>query len=149
MTTSTTAAGVSGSPPAPPSPPVQTGGAFIPLARGEREALPNRRRQQTTKVKIGGQQSLYLHCGSYPDGRLGEIFIDTARIGSFTRGVLEGFAAAISIGLQYGTPIQAYVDFYKTSEFAPNGITDDPDLAETSSILDYIFRRIEQDFPNA
>ncbi len=116
------------------------GGAADAPAPTRRRKLPNRRRGYTQKVKIG-EHSLFLRTGEYPDGSLGEIFLDMYREGAAFRSLLNSFAIAVSLGLQYGVPLEEYVDAFIFSRFEPNGIVHGHDhLKVTTSVLDLIFR---------
>jgi ribonucleoside-diphosphate reductase alpha chain len=108
--------------------------------RGERISLPERRRGYTNKYKINGQ-TLYLHTGNYSDGSLGEIFVDLSKEGSTTRALMECFSKAISLGIQYGVPLEEYIDAFTHSRFEPSGIVQGHDTIKLcSSIVDLIFR---------
>jgi ribonucleoside-diphosphate reductase alpha chain len=115
----------------------------IPLhqnERGKRLKLPDKRNGYTQKVKIGGQ-SLFVHTGEYADGTPGEIFLDMHREGAAYRSLLNSFAIAISIGLQYGVPLEEFVDAFTFSRFEPNGIVcGHKNIKMATSVLDYIFR---------
>jgi ribonucleoside-diphosphate reductase alpha chain len=102
--------------------------------------LPNRRKGYTQKAKIG-QHSIFLRTGEYPDGSLGEIFLDMHREGAAFRSLLNSFAIAVSLGLQYGVPLEEYVDAFVFTRFEPNGIVQGHDnIKITTSVLDFIFR---------
>lgn len=110
------------------------------LSRGNRERLPSKRRGHTQKMRVENDP-LYLHTGEYEDGRLGEIFVTLGNEGSTLRSVMEGFAKAISIGIQYGVPLSEYVDAFINTRFEPAGIVREHDrIRLCSSILDLIFR---------
>jgi len=105
-----------------------------------RRPLPSRRSGYTQKAKIGGH-SLFLRTGEYPDGSLGEIFLDMHREGAAFRSLLNSFAIAVSLGLQYGVPLEEYVDAFVFTRFEPNGIVQGHDnIKITTSVLDFIFR---------
>ena len=105
-----------------------------------RHLLPNKRRGYTQKVKIGAH-SLFLRTGEYPDGGLGEVFIDMYKEGAAFRSLLNAFARSVSIGLQYGVPLDKYVDAFIFSRFEPNGMVQGHDrIKVTTSVIDYIFR---------
>jgi ribonucleoside-diphosphate reductase alpha chain len=107
---------------------------------GQRRPLPSRRQGYTQKAKIGGH-SLFLRTGEYPDGSLGEIFLDMHREGAAFRSLLNSFAIAVSLGLQYGVPLEEYVDAFVFTRFEPNGIVQGHDnIKITTSVLDFIFR---------
>ena len=108
--------------------------------RGVRRVLPNRRSGYTQKAKIGGH-SVFVRTGEYDDGSLGEIFLDMHKEGAAFRSILNSFAIAISLGLQYGVPLEEYVDAFTFTRFEPNGIVQGHDYVKMStSVLDYIFR---------
>ena len=110
--------------------------------RGVRRALPNRRSGYTQKAKIGGH-SVFLRTGEYDDGSLGEIFLDMHKEGAAFRSILNSFAIAVSLGLQYGVPLEEYVDAFTFTRFEPNGMVQGHDYIKMStSVLDYIFRDV-------
>ncbi len=113
----------------------------LPVApRGIRRALPNRRKGYTQKAKIGGH-SIFLRTGEYEDGSLGEIFLDMHKEGAAFRSILNSFAIAVSLGLQYGVPLEEYIDAFTFTKFEPNGIVSGHDyLKMATSVLDFIFR---------
>jgi ribonucleoside-diphosphate reductase alpha chain len=108
--------------------------------RGVRKSLPNRRSGYTQKAKIGGH-SIFIRTGEYEDGGLGEIFLDMHKEGAAFRSLLNSFAIAVSLGLQYGVPLEEYVDAFTFSRFEPNGTVQGHDYVKMStSVIDYIFR---------
>ena len=107
----------------------------------ERRALPAKRRGFTQKAKINGQ-ALFLRTGEYGDGTVGEIFIDMAKEGATVRSMLNCFAIAISIGLQYGVPLEEFVEKFVFTRFEPAGMVDHPNIKSTTSIMDFIFRSL-------
>src|SRR5499427_5159719 len=108
----------------------------------EREKLPNRRKSYTQKATVGGHK-VYLHTGEYEDGRLGEIFIDMHKEGAAFRSLMNNFAIAISIGLQYGVPLEEFVEAFTFTRFEPAGIVMGNDsIKNATSVLDYIFREL-------
>ena len=112
------------------------------LTQREREKLPNRRKSYTQKATVGGHK-VYLHTGEYEDGRLGEIFIDMHKEGAAFRSLMNNFAIAISLGLQYGVPLEEYVDAFTFTRFEPAGLVQGNDtIKNATSILDYIFREL-------
>jgi len=113
--------------------------------RPVRKRLPKKRPSQTVSFTVGGAEG-YLHAGSYPDDGLGEIFIKLGKQGSTLAGVMDAFATSISVGLQYGIPLEFYVSKFQNLRFEPAGMTDDPDLRIATSVLDYIFRRLALDY---
>jgi ribonucleoside-diphosphate reductase alpha chain len=108
--------------------------------RGIRKPLPNRRMGYTQKAKIGGH-SIFIRTGEYEDGSLGEIFLDMHKEGAAFRSLLNGFAITVSLGLQYGVPLEEYVDAFTFSRFEPNGMVQGHDYVKmATSVIDYIFR---------
>ena len=108
----------------------------------EREKLPNRRKSYIQKAVVGGHK-VYLHAGEYDDGRLGEIFIDMHKEGASFRSLMNNFAIAISLGLQYGVPLEEYVDAFTFTRFEPAGFVQGNDaIKNATSILDYVFREL-------
>ncbi|CCV06610.1 Vitamin B12-dependent ribonucleotide reductase [Mesorhizobium metallidurans STM 2683] len=108
----------------------------------EQEKLPGRRKGYTQKAKIGGN-TIFLRTGEYDDGRLGEIFIDMNKEGATLRGLLNNFAIAISLGLQYGVPLDEYVHAFTFTKFEPAGMVQGNDaIKSATSILDYVFREL-------
>ena len=108
----------------------------------DREKLPNRRKAYTQKAVVGGHK-VYLHAGEYADGRLGEIFIDMHKEGASFRSLMNNFAIAISLGLQYGVPLEEYVDAFTFTRFEPAGLVQGNDaIKNATSILDYVFREL-------
>jgi ribonucleoside-diphosphate reductase alpha chain len=108
----------------------------------EREKLPSRRKGYTQKAVVGGHK-VYLRTGEYDDGRLGEIFVDMHKEGATLRSLLNNFAIAISLGLQYGVPLDEYVDAFTFTRFEPAGmVTGNDTIKMATSILDYVFREL-------
>jgi ribonucleoside-diphosphate reductase alpha chain len=108
----------------------------------EREKLPGRRKGYTQKATVGGHK-VYLRTGEYDDGRLGEIFIDMHKEGAAFRSLMNNFAIAISLGLQYGVPLEEYVDAFTFTRFEPAGLVHGNEaIKNATSILDYIFREL-------
>lgn len=105
----------------------------------ERKSLPAKRRGFTQKAKVGGQ-AIFLRTGDYNDGTLGEIFIDLAKEGSTLRSLMNCFAIAVSVGLQYGVPLEEFVDKFVFTRFEPAGMVDHPNIKSATSLIDYIFR---------
>ncbi len=107
-----------------------------------RERLPNRRGGYTQKARVGDHK-VYLRTGEYPDGRLGEIFIDMHKEGAAFRSLMNNFAIAVSLGLQYGVPLEKYVEAFTFTRFEPAGPVQGNDMIKNAtSILDYIFREL-------
>ncbi|MBO0811034.1 MAG: vitamin B12-dependent ribonucleotide reductase [Microlunatus sp.] len=113
--------------------------------RPVRKRLPKSRPSRTTSFSVGGAEG-YMTSGSYPDDGLGEVFLKLGKQGSTLAGVMDAFSIAVSIGLQYGVPLQTYVEKFTNLKFEPAGLTDDPDVRMAQSIMDYIFRRLALDY---
>ncbi|GAO41721.1 vitamin B12-dependent ribonucleotide reductase [Flavihumibacter petaseus] len=111
----------------------------------ERRTLPAKRRGYTQKAKIAGQ-ALFVRTGEYNDGTLGEIFIDMAKEGATMRSMLNCFAIAVSIGLQYGVPLEEFVEKFVFTRFEPAGMVDHPNIKSTTSIVDFIFRSLAYEY---
>jgi ribonucleoside-diphosphate reductase alpha chain len=108
----------------------------------ERERMPDRRKGYTQKAVVGGHK-VYLRTGEYDDGRLGEIFIDMHKEGAALRSLLNNFAIAVSLGLQYGVPLDEYVDAFTFTRFEPSGpVQGNDSIKYATSILDYVFREL-------
>jgi ribonucleoside-diphosphate reductase alpha chain len=113
----------------------------------ERRALPAKRRGFTQKAKINGQ-TIFLRTGEYSDGTVGEIFIDMAKEGATMRSMLNCFAISISIGLQYGVPLEEFVEKFVFTRFEPAGFVEHPNIKSTTSIVDFIFRSLGYEYLN-
>ncbi|MDG4818090.1 vitamin B12-dependent ribonucleotide reductase [Micromonospora sp. WMMD956] len=113
--------------------------------RPVRKRLPKKRPSETVSFSVGGAEG-YLTASSYPDDGLGEVFLKMSKQGSTLAGVMDAFSVAISIGLQYGVPLETYVSKFTNMRFEPAGMTDDPDVRMAASVMDYIFRRLALDF---
>jgi ribonucleoside-diphosphate reductase alpha chain len=112
------------------------------VIRAERERLPHRRKGYTQKATVGGHK-VYLRTGEYENGRIGEVFIDMHKEGAAFRSLMNNFAIAVSIGLQYGVPLEEFVEAYTFTRFEPQGIVTGNDAIKMStSILDYTFREL-------
>jgi ribonucleoside-diphosphate reductase alpha chain len=111
----------------------------------ERRTLPAKRRGFTQKAKINGQ-AIFLRTGEYTDGTVGEIFIDMAKEGATMRSMLNCFAIAISIGLQYGVPLEEFVEKFVFTRFEPSGMVDHPNIKSATSIVDFIFRSLAYEY---
>ncbi|HET8920406.1 MAG TPA: vitamin B12-dependent ribonucleotide reductase [Xanthobacteraceae bacterium] len=108
----------------------------------ERERMPDRRKGYTQKAVVGGHK-VYLRTGEYDDGRIGEIFIDMHKEGAALRSLLNNFAIAVSLGLQYGVPLDEYVDAFTFTRFEPSGpVQGNDSIKYATSILDYVFREL-------
>jgi len=110
-----------------------------------RRRLPKSRPSRTVSFTVGGAEG-YMTASSYPDDGLGEIFLKMSKQGSTLAGMMDAFSIAISIGLQYGVPLDTYVQKFVNMRFEPAGLTDDQDVRMAASIMDYIFRRLALDF---
>jgi ribonucleoside-diphosphate reductase alpha chain len=113
--------------------------------RPTRRRLPKSRPSRTTSFTVGGAEG-YMTAGSYPDDGLGEVFLKLGKQGSTLAGVMDAFSIAISIALQYGVPLETYVQKFTNMRFEPAGLADDPDIRMAQSVLDYIFRRLALDY---
>ncbi len=113
----------------------------------ERRALPAKRRGFTQKAKINGQ-AMFVRTGEYGDGTLGEIFIDMAKEGATMRSMLNCFAIAVSVGLQYGVPLEEYVEKFVFTKFDPAGFVEHPNIKSATSIVDFIFRLLGYEYLN-
>jgi ribonucleoside-diphosphate reductase alpha chain len=110
-----------------------------------RKRLPRKRPSQTVSFSVAGAEG-YMTAGSYPDDGLGEVFLKLGKQGSTLAGVMDAFSIAISIALQYGVPLETYVQKFTNMRFEPAGMTDDPDIRMAQSVMDYIFRRLALDY---
>ncbi|EDY42168.1 ribonucleoside-diphosphate reductase, adenosylcobalamin-dependent [Streptomyces sp. SPB074] len=113
--------------------------------RPVRKRLPKGRPGITTSFTVGGAEG-YMTANSYPDDGLGEVFLKMSKQGSTLAGMMDAFSIAVSVGLQYGVPLETYVSKFTNMRFEPAGMTDDPDVRLAQSIVDYIFRRLALDF---
>ncbi|WP_326824441.1 vitamin B12-dependent ribonucleotide reductase [Streptosporangium sp. NBC_01756] len=125
---------------APAEPEIQV----VEISRPTRRRMPNQRPSTTTRFTVGGAKG-YMTASSYPDDGLGEVFLKMSKQGSTLAGVMDAFSVAISIGLQYGVPLETYVGKFVNMRFDPAGMTDDPDIRMAASVMDYIFRRLALD----
>ncbi|MEU8109677.1 vitamin B12-dependent ribonucleotide reductase [Nonomuraea muscovyensis] len=116
----------------------------IEVNRPTRRRMPNQRPSTTTRFTVGGAKG-YMTASSYPDDGLGEVFLKMSKQGSTLAGVMDAFSVAISIGLQYGVPLETYMSKFVNMRFEPAGMTDDPDIRMATSVMDYIFRRLALD----
>ena len=115
---------------------------------GRRFSMPDRRKGYIQKVTIGDHK-VYLHTGEYEDGKIGEIFIDTSKEGELVKALMNNFAIAISLGLQYGVPLDEFVNAYVDTKFEPSGkVLGNDRILSASSILDYIFRELAISYLN-
>ena len=114
----------------------------LKLKGNARFKMPDRRKGYIQKAQIGNHK-VYLHTGEYDDGKIGEIFIDTNKEGELVKAMMNNFAIAISLGLQYGVPLDEYVDAFLDTKFEPSGNVNGNDrILSASSILDYVFREL-------
>jgi ribonucleoside-diphosphate reductase alpha chain len=111
----------------------------------ERKSLPAKRRGFTQKAKINGQV-IFLRTGEYSDSTLGEIFIDLAKEGSTVRSLMNCFAIAVSVGLQYGVPLEEFVEKFVFTRFEPAGMVDHPNIKTTTSLVDFVFRALAYEY---
>jgi len=112
--------------------------------RPVRRRLPRQRSATVTRFSVAGAEG-YMTASSYPDDGIGEVFLKLGKQGSTLAGVMDAFSMAISVGLQYGIPLESYVAKFTNMRFEPAGVTDDPDIRMASSVMDYIFRRLALD----
>ncbi|SDE00531.1 vitamin B12-dependent ribonucleotide reductase [Nocardioides lianchengensis] len=110
-----------------------------------RKRLPKSRVSRTTSFTVGGAEG-YLTSGAHDDGQLGEVFLKLGKQGSTLAGVMDAFSIAVSIGLQYGVPLETYVSKFTNLRFEPAGLTDDPDVRMSQSLMDYVWRRLALDY---
>ena len=110
-----------------------------------RKRLPKSRPATTTSFSVGGAEG-YMTAGAYADGALGEVFLKLGKQGSTLAGVMDAFSIAVSIGLQYGVPLETFVEKFTNLRFEPAGMTDDADIRIAQSMMDYIFRRLALDY---
>ena len=114
----------------------------IKVKNNSRFKMPDRRKGYIQKAQIGDHK-VYLHTGEYDDGKIGEIFIDTNKEGELVKAMMNNFAIAISLGLQYGVPLDEYVDAFIDTKFEPSGnVIGNDRILSASSILDYVFREL-------
>ena len=109
-----------------------------------KKRLPRSRPASTTSFRVGDAEG-YVTAGTYPDDGLGEIFLKASKQGSTLSGIMDAFSIAVSVGLQYGVPLEDYASKFINMKFEPSGMTDDPDIRFASSIVDYVFRRLALD----
>ena len=110
-----------------------------------RRRLPKSRPAQTTSFSVAGAEG-YMTAGAYADGALAEVFLKLGKQGSTLAGVMDAFSIAVSIGLQYGVPLETFVEKFANQRFEPAGMTDDADIRMAQSVMDYIFRRLALDY---
>jgi ribonucleoside-diphosphate reductase alpha chain len=119
--------------------------ATVEVAKPVRKRLPKARPATTTSFSVGGAEG-YMTAGAYEDGSLGEVFLKLGKQGSTLAGVMDAFSIAVSIGLQYGVPLETFVEKFTNLRFEPAGMTDDKDIRMAQSMMDYIFRRLALDY---
>jgi ribonucleoside-diphosphate reductase alpha chain len=112
--------------------------------RPVRRRLPKKRPAMVTRFSVAGAEG-YITASTYPDDGLGEVFLKLGKQGSTLAGVMDAFSMAISISLQYGVPLEKWVEKFTNMRFEPAGVTDDPDIRIASSVMDYVFRRLALD----
>ena len=131
--------------------PAETGQGFVKKLNdgvSKRFSMPDRRKGYIQKVTIGNHK-VYLHTGEYEDGKIGEIFIDISKEGEIVKALMNNFAIAISLGLQYGVPLDEFVNAYVDTKFEPSGkVSGNDRILSASSILDYIFRELAISYLN-
>lgn len=121
------------------------GEEVLVATRPTRRRLPKKRRSQTISFTVAGAEG-YMTAGEYEDGTVGEVFIKMSKQGSTLAGVMDAFSVSISIGLQYGVPLKAFVTKFTNMRFDPAGMTDDADVRIAQSVMDYLFRRLALDY---
>jgi len=114
--------------------------ARAPVQLRERKRLPEDRNEIGRKFRVGDYEG-YIHVGLYEDGTPGDIFVDIAKEGTTLAGLMNSFMISVSLGLQYGVPLEVYVSTFAHMRFDPSGMTNDPDIRVAKSIVDYVFRR--------
>jgi ribonucleoside-diphosphate reductase alpha chain len=117
--------------------------AHLPVL--QRKRLPKKRDGITVESRVGGQK-IYLRTGEYPDGSLGEIFVDMHKEGAAFRSMMNCFAIAVSLGLQYGVPLEEFVNVFTFTRFEPQGLVDHPNIKLSTSIVDYLFRVLGMEY---
>src|SRR5437588_5090210 len=117
----------------------------VVVERPIRKRLPRSRPSKTISFKVGDSEG-YITAGEYPDDGIGEIFLKVSKQGSTLSGVMDAFAIAVSLGLQYGVPLEAFVSKFVNMRFEPSGITKDPDIRFGSSLVDYVFRKLALEY---
>ena len=127
---------------------VSEGGPSIgaaPHVPPHREKLPRKRKSRTYSFSVSDCRG-FVTVGEYEDGRPGEVFIKVSKQGSTLAGIVDALSIAVSLGLQHGVPLGTFVDKYRDMRFEPSGQTDDPEIADANSLVDYIFRRLALDY---
>jgi ribonucleoside-diphosphate reductase alpha chain len=131
-----------------PAPVVLPIGATGVVAHPQRRRLPDDRTEVGRKFKVGEYEG-YIHVGLFEDGTPGDIFVDIAKEGTTLAGLMNSFMISVSLGLQYGVPLEVYVSKFSHMRFEPSGLTNDPDIRVAKSIVDYIFRWMGKKFLTA
>jgi ribonucleoside-diphosphate reductase alpha chain len=124
-------------------PPAEAG-TQVHEVRPVRRRLPQKRPATVTRFSVAGAEG-YMTASTYPDDGVGEVFLKLGKQGSTLAGVMDAFSMAISISLQYGVPLEKWVEKFTNMRFEPAGVTDDPDIRIASSVMDYVFRRLALD----
>jgi ribonucleoside-diphosphate reductase alpha chain len=119
--------------------------AVVATGHPQRRRLPKSRPSKTVSFRVADTEG-YMTAGEYPDDGLGEIFLKVSKQGSTLSGIMDAFAISLSLGLQYGVPLEAYVQKFMNMRFEPAGMTDDPDVRLATSVVDYVFRRLALDY---
>ena len=119
--------------------------AVVATGKPQRKRLPKSRPSRTVSFRVADTEG-YMTAGEYPDDGLGEIFLKVSKQGSTLSGIMDAFAISLSLGLQYGVPLEAYVQKFMNMRFEPAGMTDDPDVRLATSVVDYVFRRLALDY---
>jgi ribonucleoside-diphosphate reductase alpha chain len=119
--------------------------AGAPVAAPRRHRLPDDRTEVGRKFRVGEYEG-YIHVGLFEDGTPGDIFVDIAKEGTTLAGLMNSFMIAVSLGLQYGVPLEVYVSKFAHMRFEPSGVTNDPDIRTAKSIVDYVFRWMGKKF---
>ncbi len=116
-----------------------------PLAWSAKKRLPRSRPARTISFSVGDAEG-YITAGEYPGDGIGEIFLKASKQGSTMSGIMDAFSIAVSVGLQYGVPLEDFVSKFVNMKFEPSGMTNDPDIRFASSLVDYVFRRLALDY---
>lgn len=125
--------------------PTEVATQVVEIHKPFRKRLPKSRVSRTTSFTVGGAEG-YMTSGAHDDGELGEVFLKLGKQGSTLAGVMDAFSIAVSIGMQYGVPLETYVSKFTNLRFEPSGMTDDPDVRMAQSLMDYVFRRLALDY---
>jgi ribonucleoside-diphosphate reductase alpha chain len=117
----------------------------VPVQQPVRQRLPRKRNSRTFSFRVADCHG-YVTVGEFEDGRPGEVFLNVAKQGSTLAGIMDAFAISVSHGLQYGVPLEAFVEMFTNMRFEPAGMTDDPEIRFATSLVDYIFRRLAVEY---